>query len=553
MGQQSVVNNSSGQSRVRNSWTQGQFGNEGVTGSDYSDDYYYYYYNRPSNVAIAKTTFNSNGEPLVTSVLGPWQTKPQIPGYRPIDPPSSLPIAQPQSSMLPTATPVPTPSLTSPVVPPSASQLHGSQPFYSPVVPTVPSFNFSIFTPPKTVVQLTSAPTVSPTSEPTKAPAQTEIIETDPIAYEAVGKADLSAIEKNFFEQTERLLTPYLAKHVGFVLRNYKLTITFVEDTDGSQREVQGDLNFYLNIFEIKLRLELYGIPPQLKPFDKEKMQDLVAKFLTGDNLVELINWMNTKDIPIKMIRLYDPNNPSPIPTEGQHDEGNSGGVSNPILLASLLCFSLVLLSVAAVFYVKRRTTRLHGSGKMLESPMNSVYSNGSEDGSVAVGARATTSPKIRTEHQEKDLEHAYEDHFLDPSTEQLLPTPYRLQNSASQNNTERVTEETTPEDDERNLYFHDALHEEDGRATLESLDGQGSLNRLSQTYPEFDMFVNVAPAGTEALPNQGRSGNNDFHHEDNRIRYQEVNDSTPVGLPDHESFGMDSENDGEKEMPSLL
>ena len=488
-------------------------------------------------------------------------------------PPSSAPIATSVSSYM-------APSVSQQFLSPSY------HPVYSPSVPTfdyrafgtarleptAPTIDFRVFTPPKTVVEITPSPTAAPT-KPVQAVVK-KTIETDQITYEAIGSIDLVTVERGFFEETQWLFTPYLAQSVGFVLQTYKLTLTFLETTRivNPIKSDEDESHLFYSIFEVQVRFDLEGPMIDLERFTKAGAKSIVLNFFKGEHLEELLGWLKNKEIPINVIRLYDPDSTPPTPALDEEEPstdagGSSGGGSKHALAIILVCITFILLAFAMVFFVKRRKAKMpRNSGKSVESALNSVYSSGSQrDTSVA---KLETVPEQEQEQtiEEHDLEQAYIDPFAafdsTSSGEHLLggntiPSGDGEQQEDSEvYQTERVNDEEhlkepDAEDQERNLYFHDAaaaaqsdcmpfdpisgvsqaaLTSLDGhgslsglekeypdcmpfdpvsgvsQAALTSLDGHGSLSGLEKEYPEFDMFVNVPPQKDQQVSQQHKA-----------------------------------------------
>ena len=379
-------------------------------------------------------------------------------------------------------------------------------------------------------------PTPAPTivAAPVQPPILQRQIQSDPIAYETVGEIDLVDVEKEFFKQTQFLLTPYLAKNVGFLLRTYKLTLTFVENTNEGQSTEEGDSQFFLNIFEITVDFELQGSREDMASFTKETLQQVVANFFKGNNLAELIEWLNNKEIPIRMIREYDPDNASPLPPSSGQDgsDGDSGGISVLIVVVIIVCFVFVVMAVVVVFYLRKRSQKFKMFAPHVESPLNSVYSDGDEDGSSPgrLGARG-----------KHDLEGAFSDEqfrTIDLTGDNLVSP---VETTSEQDDIQRLNGAAISEDKERSIYFHD-----DAQFEFNPFNDDSNALFSDQDIPEFGKFVSTVQ------PNATGQRSNDVtesavYYGKRRFQEDEGNDAAIAGLPDDTS-----EDSGENKIPPI-
>eukprot|EP00522_Entomoneis_paludosa_P008866 CAMPEP_0172451354 /NCGR_PEP_ID=MMETSP1065-20121228/9433_1 /TAXON_ID=265537 /ORGANISM="Amphiprora paludosa, Strain CCMP125" /LENGTH=723 /DNA_ID=CAMNT_0013203305 /DNA_START=112 /DNA_END=2283 /DNA_ORIENTATION=- len=451
----------------------------------------------------------------------------------------------------------------------------------------------------------TPVPTPSPTPAPTPVRIVQRAVTSDTIEYETVGTVNLVTVEQDFFDATQWMLTPYLAsstvsgsQQLGSLLNTYKLTLTFRETTkvaeslsDSTAKNTAERL--YTNVFEAQLRLDLEGPQEAVEALQPDDATRLVDNFFKGDSLVALIAELNRRDISIKMIRLYDPNS-SPIPTtpsgdgtdrEGS-DQSGSGSNTSAIVIATIACGAIVLVVLFGVLLIKRRQrqqTYYYGQDPELrhdplESPLSSVYSSGSDErgGGIKSAAiqknRKNLHPAAAEEYHDEPsfsnhhMGHSsyndytndgYPDLGMNNSRDGLLaaPIPHSSDGDPASDDMDGISNDNDEFYDEHYNEAYDDQQEgvfrvqnpldytEVAGATLTNLDGDGSLNGIDRSYPEFEMFVNVATPTSPQWPEEDPYAEHTDEYHSQRKRWQEeANDVDLIGLPDrHETSSRGS------------
>lgn len=421
---------------------------------------------------------------------------------------------------------------------------------------------------------------------------ETRSVRSNTLHFRASGTSDLGANDVIFFEEVERILTPYANNQIGPALIKFVLSVVFEDDKkDIVSLGLTGQNTLYRSVFQIQGVFDLEGSSDMVNAFGRRDATGIVEAVFEGQMLDRLLLALNNRGIRISNIGVYDPN-----------DDANAGGNQNGgdttetpesedldsseprsedkssrnAVLITLFSGALVIVALSvAIFLNNRRRRRYYRYGETVaqasrgsksQEPLS--ISGTSEGGGSKVQRAAGASKSYNSsdflrrdatmvsglEPMLEDIENSFT-YYTSPSYEEekfemepLNPTRTAL----------------PPADADPNAV---------AGATLTALDGTGSISQLNEEYPEFEMFAGLkqlpgspgsphtqydippeSPIGTNNHSSPlspywsvdgAVSGPEDEEYQNDRRRWQdEANDIGLVSTPDHNSHSGGSTSD---------
>jgi hypothetical protein len=403
-----------------------------------------------------------------------------------------------------------------------------------------------------------SGPSLSPTSGPSHSPMEqdpviaknvpedsTVWLTGDPVNLQAVGSVDVNSVREPFFQHVESLMKPYMMTHVGEILKKLQLNIEFLPTkTRSISIGVTGSQSMTVSYFDVFVELEIssQGID-DVNSFQDEQATAAVAAFFRGMSLNALISALKQAGIPIDTILHAEKSMEDHIanlPSVG--DEGQQIVISDPFenvqendplesvkpetnnddesdkstgLYAALVSGGVVLVVVMmAILYNRRRKRRfmIHYPGDSAEGSMF-TDSNASTIKPAAITLRHKSRDDNSVQSDMSSLYHKSESRKLG-----IPLVPPRMPQEHESEFVNRGANVTAP-------------------SALTCLDGAQPIDRLSNQYPEFDLYSSM-PA-SPAWPVDGitipfsYSVDDEDYQKERRRWHDEADDLALIVIPD--------------------
>lgn len=372
--------------------------------------------------------------------------------------------------------------------------------------------------PPQIVIETTSAPTTSPTREVTPS-LETRSIASKTLTFRAAGTTDLGSAEVTFFEEIEKLLAPIAQSEIGSMLTKFLLSIVFEHDKlEVVSIGLTGQNTLYRSVFQITARFDVEGAIDAVNDFDGEDATNLLRGLFEGTNKNRLLLFLANKGIRISS---FDEIVPKEEPSNGDSADGGDTDPSaddtppappiktkkkdsnRNVLFITLFAGSLVIFALGLAMLVNnRRRRRFYYYGEQAaragakvssdETQSEPSIADMSDSGGSKVQRAAGANKSYNSSDFLKrdatmvsglepmlgDVENEYATYYTSPSYDEEAKAEF-----------EALDPQTKPLQSR-----HDPSPMLD--ATLTALDdGTESVGRMGQTYPEFDVFVNMQPS----------------------------------------------------------
>jgi hypothetical protein len=382
-----------------------------------------------------------------------------------------------------------------------------------PSIPVTPKASFSGPSPAPTEFErvprvpfVISTPSPSPTEQAQLVPQESTLwLTADPVNLQAVGAVDVSSIREPFFQHVETLMKPYMMKHVGEILKNFKLNIAFLPAKSRSVSVgVTGSQAMKLSYFDVLVDMEISSESANdLNLFQDEQATAAVASFFRGMSVNALITSLNQGGIPIdailhaelsmeahlanmysselsdpfENIRVNDP--PDTLKSETNNDDESDKSAALYVALVSGGC---VLAAVMlAILYNRRRNRRFQIH-----------YPGDSEEGSLFTNSDASTIKPAAITLRNKSVD----DNSVISGMSAMYPqsaskTPgFPLIPARMQFGPDLAGEEK--EDLEHAMVPVNGNQNYTATSALTCLDGAQTIDGLSNQYPEFDLYSSM-------------------------------------------------------------
>jgi hypothetical protein len=367
----------------------------------------------------------------------------------------------------------------------------------------------------------------------------------DPVNLQAVGAVDVNIIREPFFQHIEKLLKPYLMKHVGEILKEFKLNIEFLPaKTELISLGVTGSQFMTLSYFDVIVDMEISS-QDGLSLFQGEQATAAVAAFFRGMSVDALISSLNQASIridtilhadlsmeahlansrqevsdPFENVRVNDPPENIEVGTNNDDESDKSAA-----LYAALVSGGGVLAAVMlAILYNRRRKRRfrIHYPG---DSAEGSLFTD--SDASTIKPAAITLRNKVRDDHSVlsgmSNMSALY--HQSASKKPGILLDPERA--GEEKEELEHINSgEMVAVNGNQNYTATSALT---------CLDGAQTIDRLSFQYPEFDLYSSMPASPTWSgisIPMSYCVDDEDYQMERRRW-HDEADDLALIVLPD--------------------
>lgn len=441
-------------------------------------------------------------------------------------------------------------------------------------VPTNPI----VLRPPEQVITTTKAPTDSPTASALQS-LETRSIKSPPLTFRASGTSNLGEFEIQFFEEVERILSPYAASEIGPTLTKFLLSIIFEQDKlDIVSLGLTGENTLYRSVFQVSAEFALEGVEDEVSTFSSDDAAEVLGAVFKGQMLDRLLLGLSNKNIRISNIAEYDPRDEpaqgSSDSTPGSSDDDTPSDRSAPtsskdrtnrnILLITLFAGAVVVLALSIAIYlnVRRRKRYYYYGEKVTQASRTSASGPGSTGGdSRGGGSRVQRAALATKSYDSRDF--LRRDATMASGLEPML-NDIENRHSYASPSFEEEKFEMEPLDPSP-APLPPSGPEPVTTATLTALDGSGSVGQLNEAYPEFDLFVGLkqplSPQTQYDIPPSSPSSANkqdspmspywsvdgaisapeDEEYVNDRRRWQDEANDIGLVAPDHNSSRDDS------------